>query len=182
MHDSEGHPDDPEDAGLFRRMIGPVEPVRHDRVDQAPPRPVARPRSSEADERQALQDMLSDYFEPAELETGEELYHRQPGIQHATVRKLRRGQYRIGAVLDLHGMNVAAARASLVGFLQQAQRERLGCVRIIHGKGNRSRHKGPVLKTKVNHWLRQRKDVLAFCSAPPNDGGTGAVYVLLRRR
>jgi DNA-nicking Smr family endonuclease len=56
------------------------------------------------------------------------------------------------------------------------------CIRIIHGKGKRSRNnKGPVIKTKVNHWLRQRDDVLAFCSARPIDGGTGAIYVLLRR-
>jgi DNA-nicking Smr family endonuclease len=54
------------------------------------------------------------------------------------------------------------------------------CVRIIHGKGLRSRHKGPVIKTKVNTWLRQRDDILAFCSARPVDGGTGAIYVLLR--
>jgi DNA-nicking Smr family endonuclease len=79
-------------------------------------------------------------------------------------------------------MNVPAARQALIAFIKASQRDNMSCVRMIHGKGNRSRHKGPVLKHKVNHWLRQRQEVLAFCSARPMDGGTGAIYVLLRRR
>jgi len=79
-------------------------------------------------------------------------------------------------------MTVATARIELNRFLLMAQRDHYTCVRIIHGKGNRSSHKGPILKTKVNLWLRQRDDVLAFCSARPIDGGTGAIYLLLRAR
>ena len=98
------------------------------------------------------------------------------------LRKLRRGQFQIGPALDLHGMTVATAREALTRFLHAARREGRSCVRIIHGKGNGSRHRGPVLKLKINHWLRQRDEVLAFCSARPVDGGTGAIYVLLRRQ
>lgn len=172
---------DPAERALFRQHVGAVKRLAHDRVDplQAGPAPI--PYSTQADERQVLKDMVSDYFEPAELDTGEELAYCRAGLKHAILRKLRRGQFRVGAVLDLHGMNVEAARQALVPFLHSARRANLTCVRIIHGKGNRSRPSGPVLKQKVNHWLRQRDEVLAFCSARPMDGGTGAVYVLLKR-
>jgi DNA-nicking Smr family endonuclease len=125
--------------------------------------------------------MLSDALDAAELETGEELLYCRTGLQHSVLRKLRRGHYSVGAELDLHGMRVEEARQALGAFLQHALAGDTRVVRIIHGKGNGSLNKQPVLKGKVNHWLRQRNDVLAFCSARPVDGGTGAIYVLLRR-
>ncbi len=171
----------PEDRDLFRDHIGPVKPIQHDYAEPPLPKPRPVPRSTLADERQVLQDMLSDYFEPAELESGEELYYRRSGLQHSILRKLKRGQFRIGAALDLHGMNSVTARQALTDFIHHARRNQITGVRIIHGKGKRSSHKGPVLKQKVDYWLRQRDEVLAFCSARPVDGGTGAVYVLLKR-
>lgn len=172
----------PDDLELFRQAVGAVKRLRCNRAEHSPAGPAPIPRSTLADEHQALKDMVSEGFEPWEPETGEELIYCREGLQHSVLRKLRRGQFRVGTALDLHGMNVAAAHQALIGFLKTAQRDNTTCVRIIHGKGNRSRHKGPVLKHKVNHWLRQRDEVLAFCSARPVDGGTGAVYVLLRRR
>jgi DNA-nicking Smr family endonuclease len=171
-----------EDQAIFRASVGPVEPLRRDRVEHARTLPPPIPRSTLADERQVIRDMVSDYFEPAEVDTGEELYHCREGVPSSTLRKLRRGRFKIGAELDLHGLTIPMAREALVEFIHHAQRDSITCVRIIHGKGNRSRHKGPVLKQKTNHWLRQRDDVLAFCSARPMDGGTGAIYVLLQRR
>lgn len=173
---------DPCDRELFRQAVGPVKPLRCDRIEPTPHHPSPIPRFTLADEQQVVVDMLSDYFEPADLETGEELYYRREGVQQAVLRKLRRGQYQVGAALDLHGLTVAAAKDALAIFLQRARRDNLTCTRIIHGKGNRSRHRGPVLKQKINHWLRQRDEVLAFCSARPMDGGTGAIYVLLRAK
>lgn len=170
-----------EDRDLFRQTIGTVRRLHSDRIEPVGQSPAPYPRSTEADERQVLDDALYGPLEPEDLDTGEELYYCREGIQRGVLRKLRRGQYRVSAQLDLHGMNVAAARNVMVEFLREAKRDHMTCVRIIHGKGKRSRHKGPVLKTKVNHWLRQRDDVLAFCSARPVDGGTGAVYVLLGR-
>lgn len=172
----------PEDRELFRNEVGPVKPLNHDRIEPPRSAPPPLPRYTWADERQVLMDMVSDYFEPADMETGEEIYYCREGLQHSVLRKLRRGQFRVNAVLDLHGMTVATAREALNTFLRASQRDNMTCVRIIHGKGNRSRHRGPILKYKVNHWLRQRDDVLAFCSARPIDGGTGAIYLLLRRR
>lgn len=170
-----------EDSKLFRETVGDVRPLGKNRVlhHSKPPRPV--PRFREADETAVLRDMLSEQFSPAEHENGDELIYLRPGIQQRTMKKLRRGQIRVDAELDLHGMVVPTARAAVAEFLHECQRHRVQCARIIHGKGLGSRHRGPVLKIKLGGWLRQREEVLAYCSARYYDGGTGAVYVLLKR-
>lgn len=170
-----------EDKALFRAEVADVEPLRHQQALTLRPTPAPIPRQRLVDEEQVLADMLSDSLDPSELETGDELLYCSPGLQHGVLRKLRRGQYSVGAELDLHGMRVVEARQALGHFLQRSLANDIRVVRIIHGKGNGSLHKQPVLKGKVNHWLRQRIEVLAFCSARPVDGGTGAIYVLLRR-
>ena len=172
---------DPEDIKLFRDSVGAVKPVRNDRFApirrKISPRPVFRER----DETEVLRDMLSDLFDPAEMETGDELLYIRTGLQQRTVRKLRRGKLSVEAELDLHGMTVPVARAAVAGFLRECRRRHVQCARIIHGKGLGSRHRAPVLKQKVGGWLRQRDEVLAYCSARHCDGGTGALYVLLKR-
>jgi DNA-nicking Smr family endonuclease len=172
---------DPEDVDLFRTSVGEVRPVHDDRV--APHRRALSPRPMfrELDEAAVLQDLLSDHFDAADMETGDELIFIRPGLQLRTLRKLRRGQIVVDAELDLHGMTVPVARNAVASFLVGCLRRRIQCVRIIHGKGRGSRHRGPVLKTKVGGWLRQRDEVLAYCSARSYDGGTGAIYVLLKR-
>jgi len=110
---------------------------------------------------------------------GELSYVRQ-GIQQRVMRRLRRGQYAIQAELDLHGDTVPQARTHLSQFLLQAHQSDWRCVRVIHGKGYGSYKQTPVIKQHVNGWLRQHKEVLAFCPAQPADGGGGAVYVLLK--
>ena len=101
----------------------------------------------------------------------------QPGdLQPA----LQRGTYRVAAELDLHGLRWDEAKVVMVRFLAAARDADARCVRIIHGKGLRSKGDGPVIKQRIDGWLRQRSEVLAFCSARREDGGTGAVYVLLR--
>lgn len=171
-----------EDIALFRQETRRVTPLRHDKVEPATrpvlPLPVQRRR----EEQQVLRDMLSNVLDPAEVETGEELLFSRGGLQQGLLRKLRRGQYSIGAELDLHGMTAPEAHVALARFLADCQAFHTRCVRIIHGKGHGSKHREPVLKVKLNVWLRQREDILAFCSARQADGGTGAVYVLLKRR
>jgi len=167
------------ERALFREAVKDVRPLRADRPEPDGPKPPPVPRQRERDDAQVLKDMLSDAVDPAELETGEELVFARPGLQHSVLRKLRRGQFSVEAELDLHGMTVVEARQALAEFLQARPGR---CVRIIHGKGNSSAGRLPVLKGKVNHWLRQRREVLAFCSARPVDGGTGALYVLLARK
>jgi len=139
------------------------------------------PEQTRRDQREVINSLLSDEYDSAEIETGEELLHVRPGLQQTVIRKLRRGQYAIEAELDLHGATVTQAREAVDEFLGAARERGKRCVRIIHGKGHSSVGKMPVLKGKVNSWLRQKDEVLAFCSARPNDGGTGAVYVLLKR-
>ncbi len=171
-----------EDEALFRASVEGVTPLRQDRIPHHNPPPPPRPLQREADEAQVLADMFSDSLDPADLETGEELLFARNGLQHNVLRKLRRGQFSVSAELDLHGLRVEEARQALSQFLLHCRHTHKQCVRIIHGKGNGSRRQQPVLKGKVNHWLRQREEVLAFCSARPIDGGTGAIYLLLKRK
>jgi len=166
----------------FRKSVGPVRRLKQDRVTPLRKRRRPIPAKSKQDDREVVANLLSDAFEPADVETGDELLFARPGLQHTVMRKLRRGQYAIESELDLHGHTVPEAREALVRFLAEARAMGRRCVRIIHGKGRSSAGKLPVLKGKVNGWLRQRDEVLAFCSARPNDGGTGAAYVLIRQK
>ena len=170
-----------DDINLFRQEVADVKPLDNDTVSHDLPRPRPIPRQQAQDEAQVLQDMMSDYLDIADVETGEELIFRRQSISPQQMRKLRRGQFSIGAQLDLHGMTVDAARSALATFIRDSQVAGIRCIRIIHGKGHGSHQKIPILKNKVNRWLRQKDEVLAFCSAKPNDGGTGAIYVLLKR-
>ena len=171
----------PEDRELFQSSVGPVKPLTHDRIEPVLPRPPARARFRERDEQEVLRDLLSDNFDPGDFETGEELWYARRGLQHRTLKRLRRGQFALQAECDLHGLNVVDARQALGDFLHECLVHDLRCVRVIHGKGHGSHQRIPILKTKVGGWLRQRDEVLAFCSARPVDGGTGAVYVLLKK-
>lgn len=172
-----------EDSELFRNSVGPIKPLRKtDRVRSTGSRPEARPLKTREAEAEVLQEMASGNIDPAEVETGEELSYRRPGIQMQLFKRLRRGQYIVEAELDLHGLTSALARRELTEFLQACRHHNRRCVRIIHGKGRGSREGKPILKNHVNRWLRLRDEVLAFCSARQVDGGTGAIYVLLRQQ
>ncbi|SEP72753.1 DNA-nicking endonuclease, Smr domain [Ectothiorhodospira magna] len=169
-----------DDITLFRQAVGPVAKVHADRAELRPHRPPPRPRQTEADHQRALDALMEDPFQVTDLQPGDEVSFMREGLQRQVFKKLRRGYYRISAELDLHGMTARQAHEALGLFLAEARTQRLRCVRIIHGKGLRSSNRGPVLKSRVVHWLQQRSDILAFCSARPTDGGTGAVVVLLR--
>lgn len=172
---------DPEDASLFRDAAAGARPIPERHVHLPKPAPPARARFRRLDERQVLHESLTIDAEAVDLETGEELSFCRPGVPSSTLRSLRRGSYAIKANLDLHGMTAAEAREALRSFLAESMARGIRGVRIVHGKGLRSGARGPVLKASVNRWLRQWDEVLAFVSAPARDGGTGALYVLLRR-
>lgn len=171
---------DSDDRKLFDEAVRGVRKLRQDRKAPYRPRRKPLPRSRERDEREVLASLLSDTA-TEDIETGEELLFVRPGLQQTVLRKFRRGLYAIEAELDLHGHTVPEARERLAAFLHAARAGGKRCVRIIHGKGLSSAGRLPVLKVKVNGWLRQRDEVLAFVSARPHHGGTGAVYVLLRK-
>lgn len=172
---------DPDERELFREAMREVRPIESRRRAPDGPRPAPRPAQREADEAAARAALESGELDNPDEDLGEELSHARPGLQKRVLRRLRRGQYTIEAELDLHGLTRAQAGQALTDFLADARRRGLGCVRIIHGKGRRSSNEGPVLKPAVAGWLRRRAEVLAFCSARPVDGGSGALYVLLGR-
>jgi DNA-nicking Smr family endonuclease len=120
------------------------------------------------------------------LGAGDVLSHRTEALPPSAFARLKRGELSAQEELDLHGLTAAQAQSLLRAFLADARRHGLGCVRIIHGKGRGADELdssgAPVLKNLVDRALRHRSDVLAFHSAPPAQGGTGAVVVLLAKR
>jgi DNA-nicking Smr family endonuclease len=169
---------DDSDARLFREAVGDVKPLRHDRFAPAPRKRTGKARFSRANRLASLDESLHGAEKDPLVERGEALSFRRPGVSESVLRKLRRGEYGIEGEIDLHGLTVEQAKRGLREFLVVALARRVGCVRIIHGKGLRSGH-GPVLKSLVSGVLRRTSAVVAYVSARPVDGGTGAVYVLL---
>ena len=174
--------DDRDDDNLtFREAMRDVRRLRHaDKRPPAAPKPPPRARFTRADQKEVLRESLLPAGDEAMLATGDELSFRRPHISEAVLLKLRRGHYSVEAELDLHGMTGAEAKATMREFLTEAVNRRLSCVRIIHGKGRGSGPRGPVLKNVVNQWLQRIDNIQAFGSARQVDGGSGAVYVLLR--
>lgn len=172
----------PEDMALFRVHMGDVRPLLCDRVAASAPRPAPYPAQTRLDEQRVIAELLTEPYDPIEIQPGDALRFCRPGVQLSAFHKLLKGRYRIGAEADLHGMTANQAKPYLISFIREARRRHVRCVRIIHGKGYRSSNQGPVIKPLVNHWLRRLDAVLAFCSARQVDGGTGAVYVLLKRQ
>jgi DNA-nicking Smr family endonuclease len=165
------------EAKLFRESVEDAEPIEADQAEpfrrRPRPHPIVQP--PELSER-AGNAILSE----AEVETGELLLFARPGIQKRLLADLQRGHIEVDVELDLHGLTAAYAERVLDEFLRDCGHRSVRCARIIHGKGIRSENRQPVLKRKVNYRLRLYEEVLAFCSATRRDGGTGAVYVLLR--
>jgi len=156
-----------------------VSPLKQPKRPPARERRRPRAASRRADEARVLADSLTFDAHDLDVESGDELGFRRDGIPESVLRRLRRGVYAIRDEIDLHGMTQDEARAALGAFLAEAILHGHRCVRIIHGKGRGSGHRGPVLKSAVNRWLRRHGAVTAFCSARRADGGTGALYVLL---
>jgi DNA-nicking Smr family endonuclease len=167
---------------LFQRAAGRVQRLPETgRVRHAPEPPAPIPAQRQLDDQRVLHESLSDEFDAATLlEVDEALSYRRPGIGIDVARKLRRGHWSIQSEIDLHGLRRDDAREALAGFLREAVRQGLRCVRVVHGKGLGSPGKTPVLKGKVHGWLVQKSEVLAFVQARGDEGGAGAVVVLLK--
>jgi DNA-nicking Smr family endonuclease len=174
------HSTDDDAVAFEAAMAGVRRKAPNERVPRAGPRPPAEPRHSLADERAVLAELLSGPDADA-FESDETMTFTAPGVQDRVLRQLRRGAFRLDAELDLHGLNRDKARAAVVSFVAECRVRDHRCVRIIHGKGLGSPNSGPVIKRHLDGWLRKLRDVLAFCPARPQDGGSGAIYVLLRR-
>lgn len=170
---------------FFKHAVGPIkalpvkhQPGQHAQLLSVPPEPVAAQRR--LDELSVMREALSDEFDAQTLlDTDDALSFRRPEIGPDVTRKLRRGGWSIQGQLDLHGLRRDDAREALSHFIKDAKKVGWRCVRIVHGKGLGSPGKTPVLKSKVQGWLIQKQEVLAFVQARPAHGGAGALVVLL---
>jgi DNA-nicking Smr family endonuclease len=170
-----------DDAALFRDAVKDTTPIRQgQRVSPGGKAPPPVPVQSLLDGHDAVAESLDGTSGDDFIETGQEASYLRAGLGRDVLRKLRRGHWAVQDAVDLHGLNREEARLSLAEFLGTCLRRGRRCVRVIHGKGLRSPGREPVLKGKVQLWLLRRDEVLAFCEAPPNQGGSGALLVLLR--
>jgi DNA-nicking Smr family endonuclease len=174
--------DDPDDPDLFRKAMSGVNRAhknyQHPRVtairqpvDKLPIRTSSTPTGVPL-EPPAIDDTGS----------GDTVLFVRPGLQRKNIRRLKRGEFASESELDLHGLRTFEAEEALEDFIVSALETGLRCVSIIHGKGYRSENRTGVLKPFTVNWLKGVGEVMAFCSALPKDGGTGAVYVMLKSR
>ncbi len=168
-----------DDDNLFRKAMANVRPLSKQGQRVTPPvrklKPYPKRRPVEEE------DPIVAGGTPHRVGSEERLEFRRNGISERVFRRLRSGRLEVEAELDLHGLTASAARNALKRFIDHCRRRHFVCVRVIHGRGLSSGSRGPVLKAEVNHQLRRWEGVLAFSSALPRDGGSGAVYVLLKR-
>ena len=169
-------------SSLFRSVVGDAQPVStRNRVELARPTPRPAPIKREEDERAALHESLQAplTFEDR-LDMGDEAAFLRPGLPRRVLTDLRRGRWVLQGQIDLHGLVRDEARDALAHFLHDSLTQGKRCIRVIHGKGHGSPGKVSILKQLSRGWLAQREEILAFCQAPPQDGGGGALLVLLR--
>lgn len=171
-----------EDKALFQETMKAVKPLSKITRREPTHKVVTKPLRRKPDTVIAPKSdyYLSNYYTDV-VSPISTLAHHSQDIPRKRLRELRNGDIRWEARLDLHGLRPDAARESLCNFIDQQSRGMSRCLLVIHGKGGRHSEE-PVLKNHVNHWLQQLPQVLAFHSAIPRDGGTGAVYVLLKRQ
>jgi len=175
------HSPDPDDLAAFQAAVDGAIPLRKadDRISFDPPKPSTRPRQRELDEAAAVVESLHGSFEIDDLLAITDSYLR-PGLPRSVLRDLRRGRWTIQNHTDLHGHNRHEAHEEVSRFLAESQSAGKRCIRIVHGRGHGSPGREGILRQLVKSWLVRRSDVLAFCHAPPNDGGEGALWVLLK--
>ncbi|SDS13212.1 DNA-nicking endonuclease, Smr domain [Halopseudomonas xinjiangensis] len=177
---------EPDELDLFRQATQGVKRITtNDRADVGKPRTdkklVKTLQARATSSQQGIKvDGLSDQF-VIDVHPEEELAWAANGVQESQLKKLKTGQIPFDGSIDLHGMTVERARELLWEFLAEAARMEIRCVRVTHGKAMRKDGRKPILKSHVNTWLRQHAQVLGFTSCVPRHGGTGSVYVLLKR-
>ncbi|WP_028470934.1 Smr/MutS family protein [Neptunomonas japonica] len=170
----------------FSEVMGDVSPIKHDKTVLRTNGPIRKDKQrayhramAQAETEQVIDGLSSEVVEI--VESDEELIFAAPGIQISAMKRLRKGHTPWEAGIDLHGMTVDTARDELSAFIRDSQRQSMRSVMVIHGKAFSQSGQQPVLKSYVNDWLRQLSQVLAFCSAQPKDGGSGALYILLKQ-
>lgn len=171
---------------LFKQEMADVEPLQiADKVSLKPSQTSARSmqqrREAAVADNSDSNPLVADGIAP--LDSWYVLDFKRPGVQNGVFRKLKQGRYEAEARLNLHRVSVEKARTELFEFIKQAESYGLRTVIVVHGKGEngRDRQQSSIIKGCIAHWLRQLEVVQAYHSARPQHGGTGAVYVLLRK-
>jgi len=166
---------------LFSLSVGPVAPLKDSGRAELPRSvPTPEPRQTQADEAAALREALSDEVDVESLLlTDDGLSYRRPEVSEDVLSRLRRGQWSIQGEIDLHGLRRDEAREAVATFILKAHQQGRRCLRVVHGKGHGSPGRQPILKAKVQRWLAQRQEVIAFTQASGPEGGAGALIVLL---
>jgi DNA-nicking Smr family endonuclease len=171
----------PDELAMFRAEVADATPLSVDRVHFEAELPAPIPRQHLADERTALQETLTAPIALEDrLEGGDEANYLRVGLSRQILKDLRSGRWVMQSEIDLHGLSRDQARLALGEFLAASLASGNRCVRVIHGKGIGSPGRFGVLRTLVRGWLSRRAEVLGYCQARPNDGGDGALYVLLQ--
>ena len=164
---------------LFRQAMEDVRPLNQDKID-----PDSAPKIKKSRARTRKNKPHSEFGEleyAAPVGSDDTLFFARDGVQPKTIARLKKGQYPVEAKIDLHGLTIDNAGMTLQRALTSAVANGIRCVIVVHGRGKGSFDNKPAIKTHVNQWLRDTSNVLAFHSAQPFHGGTGAVYVLLKR-
>ena len=170
-----------DETSIFRKAVQGVEPLpAADKVVHSRKLPQPIIKRALRDRVSTLDSSFSDQNNLPEMEAGDEHSFLRSGVSRKTLKQLRRGQGKINARLDLHGLTRDEALQELEEFLSTCNKRGFRYVQIIHGKGLNSENREPILKTMVWSRLTQHNYVLAFCQAGPSDGGSGAVLVLLK--
>lgn len=159
-----------------------VSKLKQDKVAPYRPKVPAIPQQRIADDKRVMEELLSASDEESSYESGDELKYLREGYPPRILKRLRRGDFAVQDELDLHGMIAIEAKTAIHEFINECALVNVSAIRVIHGKGNHSRHKKPVLKNLIIGWLKKNQFVIAATSTPKNDGSTGAVYILLRRK
>jgi len=169
------------DEDLTSLLNKGIKPLKQDRITPYRKPLDSTPRQRLLDDERVMQELLLESDESASFESGDELKFLRSGHSSRLLKRLRRGDFAIQDELDLHGLVTQEAKRSTHEFINQCARDRINAVRIVHGKGRNSAGRKPVLKNRLIGWLSKNQHVIAVVSTPANDGGTGAVYVLLSK-
>ncbi|MEE9412855.1 MAG: Smr/MutS family protein [Methylococcales bacterium] len=174
-----------DDIDLFRKTIGTIKPLK------AQPRNLTKKSvssglqidSSAANQPLSISIIDNSWDDLEDLQSLDPKISQvfiRPGLQHRAIKQLRRGKIALDDTLDLHGETTLQAKQKVSDFIAVSIANNCRAVIIVHGKGLRSTNNTPVLKTRVNYWLRDNLNVMGFCPAAPHHGGSGALYVLLK--
>ena len=164
----------------FTDLMSSTKRLKSDKIP--PYRKKIKPIASQkhADEKLVMQELLAEDDETSSFLSGDELTFLRDGYSSQLLKKLRRGHYSIQEELDLHGLYADEAKREVHAFINECAHYNISTVRIVHGKGLHSPDKKPVLKNLILGWLKKNQFIIAVCSTPANDGGTGAIYALIK--